>query len=216
MPIITIDCYDDAIENQLQMVQMMREERKSVATVSVAKVSNVSNGRFVPNEVWGLIKAFAGYTPAVRAWRIKKATSALKSAFEIHEVWQATEKKKKDASAWGCKEEYKSIRKDIPIRTGDQVEWIRKAPTVKIGDEVHCYGQVCGLVSKINKASIDIKVYGWIYYGDEEGENYWTEDGRFNMYSRYKWKKDIIRDTPIRWIGSYKVGEFNKGFTKRG
>tara|TARA_R110002126_G_scaffold291221_1_gene450991 strand:+ start:205 stop:651 length:447 start_codon:yes stop_codon:yes gene_type:complete len=28
MPIITIDCYDDAIENQLQMVQMMREERK--------------------------------------------------------------------------------------------------------------------------------------------------------------------------------------------
>ncbi len=193
MPIMTIDCYDDMIENNLSMVQLIKEEKIRKANEVVVY------GKSLPTEVWGLIKEFAGYTDKVRNRRVKDATRDLEDEF-IPRYFEADEKEKKEAFAYGRWKNYKSSRKD------------RIAPPVKIGDEVFCRGKVCGLVSKVNKASIDIKVYGWIYYKKEIGKAY-ERDGRlYNSYRRYKWKKDIIRDTPIRWIGSYSVGEFNQGF----
>lgn len=191
---MTIDCYDDTIENNLSMVQMIKEEKIRKANEVVVY------GKSLPTEVWGLIKDFAGYTSKVRDRRMKEATSELKYEFTINSCFQVSEKTKKKVSTWGRMEDYKSIRKD------------REAPPVKIGDEVFCYGKVCGLVSKVNKASIDIKVYGWIYYKKEIGKEYESDGRMYNSYRRYKWKKDVSRDTPIRWIGSYSVGEFNQGF----
>lgn len=71
MPIITLDNYDDQIENNLGMIELITQERKQKENQVVVY------GRAFPNEIWDKIKEYNDWTDERREQRKREAKSNL-------------------------------------------------------------------------------------------------------------------------------------------
>ena len=65
---MTLDNYDDQIENNLSMIPLIRQERKQKENQVVVY------GRAFPNEIWEIIKEYNDWTDESRDKRKKEAT----------------------------------------------------------------------------------------------------------------------------------------------